>query len=171
MRASYTHAAAATSPTVAHRDTDLTDDTGRLRAKGTENMAPIRTVSKQAAERDLRELATQLREALAGHDRHGDGRADSRTVGRCLQVGLRTHEHNCSTHLRQKLIARVPFPFPLSPFPIVLAKEHQIRRREILSAHLDTEPLDPVVRVPQPSGVHESKRESLDHRMRLDRIP
>src|SRR5213080_3086667 len=48
MRASYTHAAAATSPAVAHRDTDLTNDTGRLRAKGTENMAPIRRVSKQA---------------------------------------------------------------------------------------------------------------------------
>src|SRR5881396_242774 len=47
MRASYTHAAAATSPAVAHRDTDLTNDTGRLRAKRIENMAPIRTVSKQ----------------------------------------------------------------------------------------------------------------------------
>src|SRR2546422_4768380 len=31
---------------------------------------------EQAAERDLRELATQLRKALAGHDRHGDGWAD-----------------------------------------------------------------------------------------------
>src|SRR5256885_3632947 len=51
MRASYTHAAAATSPTVAHRDTVLTNDTGRLRAKGIENMAPIRRVSKQVTSR------------------------------------------------------------------------------------------------------------------------
>src|SRR6266849_2802176 len=33
-RASYAHAAAATSPMVAHRDTDLTSDIGCLRARG-----------------------------------------------------------------------------------------------------------------------------------------
>src|SRR2546426_5038758 len=46
------------------------------------------------------------------------------------------------TTLFRSLIARVSLPFPLSRFPIVLTEQHQIRRREILSTHLDSEPLD-----------------------------
>src|SRR5207245_10726305 len=38
------------------------------------------TQREQAAERDLRELATQLRKALAGHDGHGE--AVGRSAGR-----------------------------------------------------------------------------------------
>src|SRR6266699_931392 len=49
-RASYAHAAAATSPRVANRGTDLTSDTGRLAATGDGKHAADR-VDQQAASR------------------------------------------------------------------------------------------------------------------------
>src|SRR2546422_9245184 len=78
-RASYAHAAAATSPSVANRGTDLTSDTGRLTAAGTENMAPIRRVSKQGSEPAVyrrtsalcqgRQRVTSLRKSSRTRDR------------------------------------------------------------------------------------------------------
>src|SRR2546426_11273787 len=75
------------------------------------------------------------------------------------------------TTLFRSLIARVSLPFPLSRFPIVLTEQHQIRRREIPSTHLDSQPLDAIVALPQPRGVHQPERKALQHRGRFDRIP
>src|SRR6266516_454643 len=79
---------------------------------------------QQAAVRLLRELATQVREALTGHHRDGDGRPAGRTGGPGLHVDLCAHEHNRGGDLGQELVAlpMVPLPAPRSP---LLAVEHQ----------------------------------------------
>src|SRR5437867_11905611 len=69
----------------------------------------------------------------------------------------------------QELIAlpMVPLPAPRSP---PLAVELQLRRRDILSAHLDSPPLDAILALPQSRGLHEPARKAFEHRVRLDDV-
>ena len=123
------------------------------------------TQGEQLPEGDLGEPVAQLREPVAGDDGDAEvGRSDGRTVGR-REIGLGPHDHNGCPASRNKRI-----PHPLSRIPRLFAVQHEIRRFQVLPAHLDPQPLDTVVAVAQARRVHQPEWEAVDRGVGLDRI-
>src|SRR6266702_8431738 len=81
-RASSRHAAAATSPRTAHRETDVTSDTGRLAGEGTGNMILIGMVSKPKRQDGVEARSLAHAEAREHPIEHVVGRYHADQVGR-----------------------------------------------------------------------------------------
>ena len=52
----------------------------------------------------------------------------------------------------------------------LFAVEHEVRRREVFLADLDSKPLNPLANIPQSRRIHQAERKALDHGVRLDGV-
>src|SRR2546430_15571652 len=84
------------------------------------------------------------------------------------KIRLRAHEQ-----ARRPALTEEPLTFllfPSSPSPGLFTEDDQIRRSEIPPRDLDPQALDAVPAVAQAGRIRQSKRESLDHGVGLDRV-
>src|SRR2546430_2948455 len=124
---------------------------------------------EQAAVGDLGELATEIRETLAGHSRHE--RDGGRGTGDGYQIRFGPHDHDGPVARREERVAVRLVPRPPSLVSRVLAEQDQVRCVEITSCDVDPHGLNAIVALPQPRRIDEPERKPFEHRVRLDRVP